>query len=184
MIIGEIEYAEILNIVGAIVAVIALILSLQSNIYSRRALRISEADHERTKENISLYLMGSAKMRLQQRSIASFVLSITNQSTLPETITRIELKIFYKDEHNEVRCFISQPEPNGHHPTERTSSTQLKCPLNLNPKASEQGWIVFVIPPEIETKHFVEKYRISAISSSNTEAIWDVFLLSEIASHD
>jgi|GEM_PF-3849905 len=88
------------------IALTALVVSFRSSVFARRALAISEADFNDRRKPLSFYLINRVRVTRDKHVFASFAFAITNGSTTPETITRFELKLFYKDAASEFRCSV------------------------------------------------------------------------------
>lgn len=170
---------EFLPYVTLAIALMALVVSFRSSIFARRALAMSEADFNDKRKPLSLYLINRVRVVRDKHVFASFAFAITNSSTIPETITRFELKLFYKDLANELRCSVVLRANALALPSRAPEATALVEPLHLSPRSSTQGWISFEIPSLINTEKLIEKFRVCGQTASGSECHYDVFVLSD-----
>lgn len=169
---------DISSHIPTVIAVLALILSLRSSVYARRALRMAEVEFLDKRRSLSLYLVQGMRVKTPKGVFASFAITVTNPSTAAETLTRIDLRLFFKGDSNNLCCTIAEPEAVVTAPGAFTP-TALKRPLNLPARSCEQGWISFRIPEILVREKVVEKYQICGVTSENTESTIDVYVLTD-----
>lgn len=161
------------------IALTALVVSFRSSVFARRALAMSEADFNDKRKPLSFYLINRVRVVRDKHVFASFAFAITNGSTTPETITRFELKLFYKDSASELRCSVVPRTSSLVLPSLAPDATALAEPLHLSPRSSTQGWISFEIPSLINTEKLIEKFQVCGQTASGSECHYDVFVLSD-----
>ena len=173
---------EFLPYITLAIALTALVVSFRSSVFARKALAMSEADFDDKRKPLSFYLINRVRVVRDEHVFASFAFAVTNGSTTPETITRFELKMFYKDPASELRCSIVPRTNEIVLPSLAPGATALAEPLHLSPRSSVQGWISFEIPSLINTEKLVEKYQVCGQTASGSERHYDVFVLSDAIS--
>lgn len=174
---------ELLPYITLAIALTALVISFRSSIFARKALAMSEADFNDKRKPLSFYLVNRVRVVRDKRVFASFAFAITNGSTTPETITRFELKLFYRDSASELRCSVVPRASALVLPSLAPDATALAEPLHLSPRSSTQGWISFEIPGLINTEKLIEKFQVCGQTTSGSEYHYDVFVLSDMFDH-
>jgi hypothetical protein len=147
--------------------------------FARRALEMTEADFRERRRPITLYVVQGFRIVRGDETRATFEISITNGSVSPETITRVELRIFYKNHLGEIQSIVRTSDAIAMVPPTITGATTIKHPLNLQARTSIEGWASFKIPKLIIEEKVIEKYQICVISA-NGEMTYDVYVLNVI----
>lgn len=161
------------------IALTALVVSFRSSVFARRALAMSEADFNDKRKPLSFYLINRVRVVRDKHVFASFAFAITNGSTTPETVTRFELKLFYRDSASELRCSVVPRVSTLVLPSLASDATALVDPLLLSPMSSMQGWISFEIPSLINNEKLIEKFQVCGQTASGSECHYDVYVLSD-----
>ena len=169
--------------ISAGIALTALVISLRGSLLARRALAISEADFNEKRKPLSFYLINRVRVVRDGHVFASFAFAITNGSTTPETITRFELRLYYKDAANELRCTVVSRANTLVLPSLSPTATALAEPQHLPPRSSAQGWLSFEIPSLIATEKLIEKFQVCGQTASGNECHYDVYVLSDAIDH-
>lgn len=141
---------------------------------------MSEADFRDKRLPLTIYLIQGLRMPKNGSLYASFDITITNGSTVPETLTRIDLKIFFKDGSDRHGSTIVERENEAVVPDGVSGHSGLKRPLNLAARSSESGWVSFKIPQLVITKKLIEKYQVCGQNSAGRETTLDAYVLSDV----
>lgn len=166
--------------VELILSIFALLISLWSFWLSRKTYKLSESDFLEKKLAIIPYLIDSYKIKLgKKESYICFAVTYTNQSSAPNSLPKIELKVNIYGNKNEMISLIIQATPvkNDYVPTVNVS--QLELPVNLGAKETVSGWLTFLLPESV-SKKVIRDYELIAKTTNNEEIIIKSSLIREI----
>jgi hypothetical protein len=170
---------DLLPLISVGIAVVAVVISLRSSMLARKALTMSEADFRERHRPLSLYMIEGSRISKRDTEHAAFAMTVTNGAVSPETIVRIELRVFFKDITNNLQFAALPLEVSLTKPLGSAIATSLNAPLNLAARATQQGWISFEIPEPLHREKIIEKYQI-CFATSNAEATYDSYVLRSI----
>lgn len=170
---------------GALIASLSsLLISIRGHHIAKRAMVISEMDHQDKYKEIIGYLINGFKWTQGDKIYASFAISYTNNASHPNSLKDIALEIEY---YGTGRVFnkAKLPPSVGALPVDlRENWENLKAPINISPKETKSGWITFQIPSIDGKKINIETYRIIATSASEKTTIVESYILKSVVHNE
>lgn len=165
----------------AVATCVAALFTYRNHLVSKRALGISEQQHDFLKANISAYLADSFRSYNSDLKQEKYIFSIayTNKSHVPDCIVEVVLEVFYTNSQNRVSSLSSRHEINSGHWLSGGAQPAL-VPMVLPPRASVTGWFVFEMNPIAGGYGSVKKYRVVARNSIGEEVGVQSYILREI----
>lgn len=137
-------------IAAAGAAAMAVLVSIRANRISVEALRLAKLEHEARQPQIQLYLLDSFSYAPADESfrVYAFAVSLRNAAAAPNTIPRIELLLTCEQESGELltRSFLHT---GALHTTVPSNLTPLDVPTRLDPKGSDEGWVLFDVDRQL-----------------------------------
>lgn len=188
-------YAETLALfssdVGLLVAAIAatiafasLIVSIFSYRLSMKATQVAMHEAEERRKPVVAYMIDNFRFESGEKEFCCFAVSYTNQSTVPQSFSTLELEVDFYDEDGvlgRARAFpLEQDILAGH----RQDYKRLKLPINLPPRATVSGWVVFPMPMSDFRKIVSDVYRVVGITSVGTKVFVEAYLLRNVRSEE
>jgi len=166
------------------ISVIALLFSWKSFVVSKKALKISQKDHDEKYKDITPYLIRSVKYASKETSdkLVSFAVSYTNRASIPNTFSKLALEVTYFDEEGELHKVILIPEEIKENFW--TEIKQLSIPLNISAKTTISGWVGFKLPKALKQNKRIDKYSLVATTADDKKVIVESFLIKEIENED
>jgi len=161
-----------------------MVIAWRSYSISRHALRLTIQDYSEKKLPISPYLIYALTFVFDEVKHCAFAISYTNQSTAPESLASIELELEYVDEEGILGRAISSPVSLVSPPHMTVDFKKLQIPLNLGPKATESGWVVFRIPSSSNRKFHANAYRVRGRTSDGKKVDIETFLMRHITDEE
>ncbi|WP_162945832.1 hypothetical protein [Pseudomonas sp. DY-1] len=145
----------------------SLVVSWRGFAVSKRSLRISLSDHSEKFREIKPYLISCYKWTDGlEGKFASFAVLYNNSASMPCTIQRIDLRVSYVDDSDEVRSIILSPDLRVRS-SEKDGLSRLEPPLNISAKSSISGWVTFMLPDSFDREKIIDSYSVDAHSSDS-----------------
>lgn len=167
------------EVLAAIASAISALYAWRSAAIAKKALRISEAEHQEKQSGIQGYLIEGISMENEnQERMTLFACTLSNNSSYPTSVTRCDLHIHALDHEERIFEYILQPEM----PTTQDVwvMSPIALPLYLNPKETKSGWLEYKIPDRLTTEMSIDKYEIQFIQPSGKKASVETHLIQRI----
>lgn len=146
--------------ISAFVALFSLVIAGLSYANSRKALKITQYDHQEKFRSIQSYLVQSFSFTHHQRKYCSFAITYSNLASQGQSISTIDLEIEGFDANGLFNRLIlpinSAVIPKGLAEGYR----KIVPPLNLSAKESVSGWVTFALPRETDVRIRIEQYKV------------------------
>ncbi|WP_045396970.1 hypothetical protein [Vibrio campbellii] len=162
------------------VAVFAAAVSLFSYYVAKDALNISKKEHKERYRDITAYFMEAYKWFKDEDLYVSFAIRFTNEATLQNSITNLELHLEYYDESKRLgrakvdACF-------GVKPINLANETHLlEFPIVLSEKSAKSGWISFKLPQAFKKDFDVDLYKVSAKTTDGSIVTVDTHIINTV----
>jgi hypothetical protein len=160
----EMKPELILACVSVTAAIFSACMAFRSSCIARRALRLNEANQAKQEAPLSVYLADSFRYRTkghqQKQQILAFSISVTNRSTQPNSIVRIELHVDCVSDEGRKIEFVMTHNPLLASQIKQAQLTPFDCPSLFATKESRSRWALFsesgIVPPHVRR----DAYRI------------------------
>jgi hypothetical protein len=172
--------ADLIAVGALVTALFSLLISTRGHYTAKRAVAISEAEHQERHKEIVGYLINGFKWSTEDENYASFAISYTNSASYPNSFKDIVLEIEYYDAE---RLFnrAKLPPSIGVMPVAlRESREELNAPINIPPKETKSGWITFKLPKAEGIKFNIDTYRVVATSLTDENTVVESYILKSI----
>jgi hypothetical protein len=156
------------DILAVGVPIVALVISLASLSFSRRAIQLSERQEKRKQPLLVLELDDSYFEVLQGgRRIYSFHLSVKNPSDSDNAIARVDMHLRYVlDSGISITAKLPAVELGDKADTRKC----LVAPLRVSAHDTVLGWCDFIVEPGVLNGHQIEAYQIVVSDSQDAAA--------------
>lgn len=177
-IIDQISNETLVAVVTTGAAVVSAVAAWRSQSIAKEAFRIARLDHRERHDDLKPYLIDgfSWKSRNGEKYVL-FAMSITNSANAPESLVRVELKVYAYDSNGNSSHVILEPTPEIITDVIPWSLEPLASPLNLNPRHTVSGWIGFKLPKLFTTSKTIERYEIVGITATGIRVVTESYLL-------
>lgn len=173
--------ADTISCLSFLVSLLAFAVSWKSYSVSKRNLLISEQQHLDRNLGIALHYIDAYKWREGGEVYISFALMFSNKSTLPNTISKIELQIDYRGADNILRMVKTQPDSFLKPINLKNYSDVFSQPLILSEKSVRSGWISYKLPEYLTDKGLtIDLYKIHAETVDNKNIYIDTHIINEV----
>lgn len=160
------------DIVTAIAAVIALVLSIFSIHYARASLSLSkEQDRRRLPRLSSGFLQGYYTVDMTSGArVYRIEISATNPSDSDNSLVRVELRLTYRlKDGTEMTARLSQ----------MVGDRQLRLPMRIAAHEAVAGWCHFQVPSAIVTGNMIDQYVVELTDTHDQIVSVTPLILSE-----
>jgi hypothetical protein len=173
----EFSHAEWISLGSLVASCLALLIAWRSQSNSSEALRLSKKDHEEKSKSIKVYLVRAIRMQLpNETTFASFALTYTNCASVPNTISKITLVIFYADELGVLREIHVESHTSIIPSIPDNNMGSLSIPINFLGRSTMNGWISFKLSPAILDK-LIDRYEVVGLTSNSERIVVASYLL-------
>lgn len=155
----QLNTSDLIALASVVISFGSMLLAYRSYTISKKTMKLAIADHEEKKLPVTPYLIDSFTFTKENNKYCAFSVLYTNQSSAPQSLTCIELHVDFIDEEKISGNAISALEYNIS-PSVNNNYKQLITPLNLLPKESISGWMVFKIPKSSHRKYTIKSYSV------------------------
>lgn len=170
---------------GALVtALLSLLISVRGHCVAKRALKISETEHQDKYKEVIGYLISGFKWRASEQIYASFAISYTNNASYPNSFKDIVLEIEYYDADGIFNKAKLSPCVEVMPVELRGKRQDMDVPINLPPKETKSGWMSFQLPVAEGRKFNIDVYRIVATSTAGTNTTLESYILKSIITNE
>lgn len=167
------------DIVVAVAAIAALIVSARSFSVSARALRLSELQEQRKQPRLVPRLLDSYyKSLCEGVRVYSFSLSVANPTDSDNAIAQIEMHLRYRID-DSVSITVKLTPSFGIDTSAEDTYRRLTMPSRVAAHDTVSGWCDFVIMPDITNGHIIDVYQIVLTDSHQVETGVDAFIVNE-----
>lgn len=159
------------EIVTAIAAVIALVLSIFSIHYARASLSLAkEQDRRRLPKLTSGFLQGYYTADRTGNRVYRIEISVSNPSDSDNALARAELRLTYRlQDGTEMTARLSQAGSDG----------QLRLPMRIAAHEAVAGWCHFQVPPAIVAGNMIDQYVVELTDTHDQITSVTPLILSE-----
>jgi hypothetical protein len=170
--------------VSVAAAIFSASMAFRSSCIAKRALRLNEVNQAKQEAPFSLYLADGFRYRtkdqLQKQQILAFSILVTNRSTQPNSIVRIELHIDCVSDEGRKIEFVMTHNPLLASQINQAQLTPFDCPSLFATKESRSRWALFsesgIVPPQIRR----DEYRIVMTDSDGRTASVTSLIVSDL----
>ena len=176
----EVDLATGISIASAAAGILSAIYAASSARSARRSADLANNDLiERTK-GVQAYLVNGVQWTHSDKTeIVAISCTITNLSSLPNTIVRTELILHeYENTGEASRLMLSPAKVDG--PPGQTLQ-HFDIPINLSPRTTVSGWLCFVTPTTFCKTKTIDKYELAFLDSNGRRAAIETYLMHRIA---
>lgn len=154
------ETSDLIALISLVIAFGSMLLAGRSYVVSKKALKLSQADHKEKKLPVIPYLIDSFTFQKEKEKYCAFSVLYTNESSAPQSLKHIELEVGFVDEEGISGNAISPLEDNISPIGISKYYKKLCAPLNLLPKETISGWVVFKIPRSSHRRYIINSYSV------------------------
>lgn len=167
-----------INIANATVALCALVVSIFSLHASRRATRLAEAQEERRKPKLSVYMQECHYKNGTEGTYRryGFLLSVRNTSDSDNALAEINLHVAYSTPSG-MQMTVKIPADMGNH--RNIGSPLLDVPLRIDAHQASLGWCFFHVEKALLQNAKIERYAVSLVDSHGVETVADAIIVPE-----
>lgn len=176
---GPMDLATAVSVASAVAALLSALYAANSARSARRSADLAQNEAEERGRGLSAYLVDAVSWTGDdQREFVAIGFTLTNLASLPNTATRTELALHGRAEEGEsIRIVLSAAE----HANPRDRSLPLVgLPLNLSPRATESGWLAFMLPPGFSKRNMIDKYELVFHDSTGRRTTIETHVMREI----
>jgi hypothetical protein len=176
------DASSLASIASALAPWVALLLSALSFRTSRKAFKLAEAQDERRKPLLFLYLRDGYFRRGQdgKSRLYAFLLSVSNRSDSANAIAELELRLTYTTQTNSVVTLRIRAEQERAEPMDQQIEPRLLIPTDLSAHQTVLGWCILRVASSIfENIRKLDRHIIAATDSHGIEATVEPILLKE-----
>jgi len=167
-----------------LIALTALALSLLSYLTARKALKITEKEHQDKNLGITPYLVDAFKwVAPDTKKLIFFAVTYTNKSSSPNTLSKTDLIIEYYSDNNEIHTAKIDPAFFEYDEMPINSAEVISLPVNLNPKSTISGWLSFHLNSFLGEK-LIKSYKLVSTTSDNKDVTLTHNILREITNEN
>lgn len=180
---NNLSNSDLLAAGSAVVAVFSAFFSYRSSAIARKALFIAEQDFKSKQEKISLYLVDVYKVPYSSDGKNLYALvfnvSITNSSSVPNSVKDIELEVKFIRNDNTVGTIIFSPQDISSDSVNVALPATFSLPLALDPKSAKTGWVIFLLPKELLKEKKIESYKVKAVDVHMDISTIEAYIIKE-----
>ena len=173
-----------LAIAAIVVAAISILVAWRSHVVAKKAFRLAETEHEERYLSVRAYLIWAYKRRIESVTYCFFAVSYTNQATVANSISSVDLEIEYTDSNGLLNKVKIRPTSAEAPSFQDDGLSRIDVPKRLDARESVSGWYTFAIPKNDYQQISVDCYRVHAQLASGETASVRTFLVNEIEDGD
>ncbi|MGE4218350.1 MAG: hypothetical protein AB7G39_02790 [Alphaproteobacteria bacterium] len=166
------------NIANAAFALCALVVSLFSLLASRRATRLAEAQEERRKPKLSVYMQDRYYKNGANGTYRryAFHLLLRNTSDSDNALAEINLHLSYSTPSG-MQMTVKIPADAGSH--QDIGSPLLDVPIRIDAHQASLGWCFFHVEKALLQNAKIERYAVSLVDSHGVEVVAEAIIVPE-----
>jgi hypothetical protein len=158
--------------IGAlVVAAFSLLIAWRSHALAKRAFKLAEAEHEERYLSVKTYLINAYKQRIKGVEYCLFAVSYTNQASVANSITTVDLEVEYTDPNGLVSKIKLKP---------AKELNTISVPRRIEEKETVSGRFAFEIPKNDKLEMNIDCYRVHAHLASGEVATVRSYLVNRI----
>lgn len=158
-----------MTVVSALAAVAAALFAYMSVPIARRALRISERQLLDVDAPFRIYLTEGFRFRSpktkESTRILGFSILITNTSSEPNSIVRLELHVECLQDDGRISKYVLPHDGKLTKCIKAPAITPIECPKSFEPRQSESRWALFSETPLIPEDLRRDSYSITVVDA-------------------
>jgi hypothetical protein len=171
----------LIAVISAGAAIISALVSWRSFSVSREALRIAKIDHRERHEELKLYLIDGISWDARSGdTYVLFALSFTNSANAPDSLVRIEIKIYAYDSDGNLSHVILEPTPTVVTEIVPWQLEPFRSPINFPPRHTVSGWIGFKLPTLFSKSRTIDRYELIGITATGNKVSVECYLLRKV----
>jgi len=183
MILLEINIEIIIAIVTAVIAGVALIISLWSGSMARKALRISEKQYNDKLPDFDLYFIQGFRFLVKDRQslkrLLLFQLTVMNKSDFRNTFSA-QLELEYLRDDDSFAKILLDHKPEIASLIRQKEFSIFPSDIEIDAKTTTTKWLLFEQPNYISNAHRIEKYSMRIIDVSGNQKKSEVVLIQDL----
>lgn len=151
-----------LSIAAIVISVVSVGISWWSSRTASRALAISEAQEERRKPQLGIYLANGFRRLLPERQVFGFLVTVSNPSDIDNSIARAELQISYSlsGEVRATRRIQHDSTLEQRTSGSRSRTSVFSLPIDVDAHKSASGLLLFSLNNDAIRERTVDSHRL------------------------
>jgi len=175
----ELDLAAGISIASAVAALLSALYAASSARSARRSADLAQNDLSERVKGIQAYLANAAQWKQpDNREITAISCTITNLSSLPNTIVRTELILHEYERNGEPSRLMLAPIKIDNPPGQVFQ--HFEVPINLLPRTTVSGWLCFEVPPSFAKERTIDKYELAFLDSNGRRTCIETYLMHRI----
>jgi hypothetical protein len=175
-----IDLELVISIASALAAIAATAFAYRSNRIAALALELLRREHKAHDATVTPYLIEGIRRTQKTAEVIAFGVTYTNKSDIPNSLVRIELEVHYFTKEGVVAHLLFPLAENPSDAIDLRSLPALRAPVNLGPRTTESGWLIFLLPTGA-VKGPTERYRVVALTATGERITMESFLIKTIS---
>lgn len=170
-------------IISLVVAGLSILISLRSNYFSKKALKLSQLDYSNKQPKFDLYYENGYRFLINSGSqtvrILVFHISIQNKSEFRNTL-KASLEIEYLRENDSFARVQSEHNPELKKAISNKDITFFPKDIEIEAKTTSTKWLIFKQPDFLDKNHRIENYNIRLIDLDGNKSSVESSLIKDV----
>jgi hypothetical protein len=173
------DLATALSVASTATALASALFAASAARSARRSAELAQHEFDERSKGLRAHLVDAIQWtRPDRREIVAISFTLTNLASLPNTVIRTELVLHeYARTDEPSRLILPPVDTDG--PPGRTLQ-RIGVPLNLAPRETTSGWLIFLIPDSFAKCRTVDKYELAFVDSTGKRANVETHLMHRI----
>jgi hypothetical protein len=173
------DLATGISIASAVAAILSALYAASSARSARRSADLAENDLAERTKGVQAYLVDGVQWKqADKKEVVAISCTITNLSSLPNTIVRTELILHEYEDTGEPSRIMLAPAKIDDLPGQVLQ--HFEVPINLAPRTTVSGWLCFEIPTIFAKERTIDKYELAFIDSNGRRTSIETYLMHRI----
>lgn len=176
----ELDLPTIISVASAVAGLLSALYAASAARSAKRSAELARNDLAERMKGVQAYLVNGIQWaQPDQKEIVAISCTITNLSSLPNTIVRTELTLHEYEGTGEASKLMLPPSKIDNPPGQALQ--HFEVPINLAPRTTVSGWLCFVMPNAFAKSKTIDKYELSFVDSNGRRTAIETFLMHRIA---
>ena len=176
----EFDLITSISVASAVTGLLSALYAASAARSAKRSADLAQNDLTERTKGVQAYLVNGVQWtQLDKREIVAISCTLTNLSSLPNTVIRTELTLHEYEDTGEASKLMLQPcridDPPGQ------VLQHFEVPINLAPRTTVSGWLCFVMPTAFAKSKTIDKYELSFVDSNGRRTAIETYLMHRIA---